>query len=203
MEEGQESKLKKLVLFDFDGTLTERDSMFAFIVYVSGQASLIQSLIMLSPFLVLTKLGLYDAEKAKKRLLARHFKGMTREFLSQKAQRFCFTMLPTIFSEDALAKLAFHRSKGHVVYIVSASLDLWLSPWLESQGLPGICTEVLWVDDVFTGEFATPNCNGPEKARRIQAEIDLKQFERIFAYGDSKGDQEMLAIADKPFYRTL
>lgn len=203
MEESHESKLKKLVLFDFDGTLTERDSMFAFISFVNGQSSLLQSMIMLSPMLILTKLGLYDAEKAKKKLLARHFKGMTKEFLTQKAQRFCFTILPTIFSEDALAKLAFHRSKGHVVYVVSASLDLWVMPWLESQGIQGICTEIRWENDVFTGEFATPNCNGPEKARRIQAEIDLKQYERVFAYGDSKGDREMLALADKAFYRTL
>ena len=203
MEESQGNKLKKLVLFDFDGTLTERDSMFAFISFVSGQGGLIQSLILLSPYLILTKLGLYSAEKAKKKLLARHFKGMTREFLTQKAQRFCFTILPTIFNEDALAKLAFHRSKGHVVYVVSASLDLWLMPWLDSQGLQGICTEALWENDVFTGEFATPNCNGPEKARRIQAALDLKEYERVFAYGDSKGDREMMAIADKAFYKSF
>lgn len=191
----------KLALFDFDGTLTRRDTMLAFIQYVDGTWPLVWSLIAMSPILLMTKLGRYDAEKAKKALLMRHFKGLTEEFLKQKAARFCSTDLPKLFSDDALEKLAFHRSKGHVVYVVSASLDLWIEPWLQAQNLPGICTKIAWTDGVFAGEFATPNCNGPEKARRIQEVLDLSQYERIFAYGDSRGDREMFALAHKTFYR--
>lgn len=191
----------KLALFDFDGTLTRKDTMLAFIQFVDGPWPLVWSLIVLSPILVMTKLGFYDAEKAKKALLMRHFKGLTEEFLKQKALRFCSTDLPTLFSDDALEKLAFHRSKGHVVYIVSASLDLWLDPWLHEQNLLGISTKVDWSSGTFDGTFATPNCNGPEKARRIRETLDLDQFERIFAYGDSKGDREMFALAHRTFYR--
>lgn len=191
----------KLALFDFDGTITRRDSMLAFIQYVDGTWPLVWSLFVMSPILILTKLGRYDAEKAKRALLMRHFGGVSEEVLKQKAARFCSTDLLKIFSDDALEKLAFHRSKGHVVYIVSASLDLWLEPWLQAQNLPGLCTKVQWEDGTFVGKFATTNCNGPEKARRILEVLDLSQFERVFAYGDSKGDREMFALAHKTFYR--
>ncbi len=201
MEENNLKDRNRLVLFDFDGTLTKRDTMLAFIASVSGKWKMIGSLVLLGPVMVLTKLGLFDAEKAKKMLLMRHFKGMTEDFLRQKAAKFCANILPTLFSDDALEKLHFHRSKGHTVYVVSASLDLWIEPWLQSQNLPGICTKIAWTDGKFMGEFASPNCNGLEKATRIKAEIDLAKFERIYAYGDSSGDREMFKLAHKSFYR--
>jgi phosphatidylglycerophosphatase C len=202
MEESPSKERTKLALFDFDGTLTVRDSMLAFIEFVDGKWSLYWSLLMLSPILVLTKLGYYNAEKAKKKLLRRHFLGMKEDILKKAATRFCMTQMSTIFRDEGLEKLAFHRSKGHKVVVVSASLDLWIMPWLQEQNLMGICTEMAWEDGVFMGEFATPNCNGPEKARRILAALNLDDYERIYAYGDSsKGDKEMFALAHKVFFR--
>lgn len=201
MKEAPQKERVKLALFDFDGTLTVNDTMLAFIAYVDGKWSLWWSLLVMSPVLVLTKLGRYDAAKAKSALLKRHFAGMKEEELKGLAQRFCDHQLPTLFRDEGLEKLAFHRSKGHAVWVVTASLDLWVEPWLRSQNLPGICTKAAWENGRFTGELASPNCNGPEKARRIHEVLDLDQFERIYAYGDSKGDQEMLALASKAFYR--
>jgi phosphatidylglycerophosphatase C len=202
MEESSSKDRTKLALFDFDGTLTVRDSMLAFIEFVDGKWSLYWSLLWLSPILILTKMGRYDAEKAKKALLKRHLGGMDEESLKKLAQRFCMTEMTRIFRDEGLEKLAFHRSKGHKVVIVSASLDLWIDPWLQEQNIMGICTEIAWRDGIFQGDFATPNCNGAEKARRIQAVLNLDDYERIFAYGDSlKGDGAMFALAHKVFYR--
>jgi phosphatidylglycerophosphatase C len=191
----------KLALFDFDGTLTRKDTMFEFIAFARGHRRLWWSLLILSPLLVLTKLGHYSPEAAKKRLLRFHFSGWTAERLQKLGETFCHEHLPRLFREDALEKLNFHRSRGHVVYVVTASLELWVSPWLRLQGIPGICTKVDWVDGKFTGEFEGANCNGPEKARRIRDCIDLISFDRIYAYGDSKGDREMFALAHRSFFR--
>jgi phosphatidylglycerophosphatase C len=201
-----ESQLKeghKLALFDFDGTLTRTDTMFAFIQYAKGQSKLFSSFLALSPYLILHRLGLYNTEKAKKRLLSYHFRGMSQEELQRLGMNFCLNLLPTLFRDEALEKLHFHRSKGHTVYIVTASLDLWVQPWLDLQGLPGICTRIAWEEGRFMGEFVGTNCNGPEKARRILEAVDLKRFERVYAYGDSKGDKEMMALAHRSFYRSF
>lgn len=201
MEREPSTENNKLALFDFDGTLTQGDTMFAFIRYVRGKWRLFQSLLFLSPFLALNRVGLYPSEKAKQRLLRFHFLGMGQEELERLASGFCAEILPTLFREEALEKLHFHRSKGHVVYVVTASLDLWVQPWLTLQGIAGICTKVAWVNGAFSGEFLGSNCNGPEKARRIREVVDLTHFERIYAYGDTEGDREMLALAHRRFYR--
>ena len=192
---------KKLILFDFDGTLTKGDSMFAFIAFAKGDAALWSSLILLSPWLVMQKLGLYPAEKAKQKLLAYHFKGDRKEYLEEQGKAFATRRLPAMFRDIALEKLHFHRSKGHEVWIVTASLDMWVGPWAQQQGLPYLATQAEYVDGKYTGEFSTPNCNGPEKVRRIQEVLNKEDFERVYAYGDSKGDKEMLAFAHTGFYR--
>ncbi|HEX2898758.1 MAG TPA: HAD-IB family hydrolase [Bacteroidia bacterium] len=201
MEQSSPKESNKLALFDFDGTLTRHDTMFAFVEFAKGKSKLLWSLIALAPILFLNKIGQYPSEKAKQRFLKFHFDGMSRTELEALGTTFCADELPRLFREDALEKLHFHRSKGHEVYVVTASLDIWVQPWLDTQNLKGICTVAAWDDDAFHGEFAGPNCNGPEKARRLQEEVDLSMFERIYAYGDTKGDQEMLALAHRKYYR--
>ncbi|MBL0255414.1 MAG: HAD-IB family hydrolase, partial [Chitinophagaceae bacterium] len=39
------------------------------------------------------------------------------------------------------------------------------------------------------------------KAIRIKEVFDIGLYEKIFAYGDSRGDKEMLALATDAFYR--
>jgi phosphatidylglycerophosphatase C len=192
---------KKLILFDFDGTLTKGDSMLAFIAFAKGDFALWASLLFLSPWLILQKLGFYPAEAAKKKLLTFHFKGWAQNQLEEVGKNFATRMLPAMFRDIALEKLHFHRSKGHEVWIVTASLDIWVRPWAQQQGLPYLATQAAYTDGKFVGDFATPNCNGPEKVRRIEAALKRDDFERVYAYGDSKGDREMLAFAHTGFYR--
>lgn len=193
--------MKKLALFDFDGTITRVDTMFAFISFTRGYPSLIWSMILLSPHLIKAKTSHEAAEKAKKKLLTYHFKGVRRAQMESWAEMFYRHRLVMLFQDLALEKLNFHRSKGHDVYVVTASLDIWVMPWMRQQGLNCICTKAKYEDDAFTGDFETPNCQGPEKVRRIEAEIDRGQYSRVYAYGDSKGDKEMLAWADAAFYK--
>ena len=192
---------KKLALFDLDGTLTRKDTMIEFIRYVKGSGRLYLSYFLLSPILILYKLKLYPNDKAKKMLLRFHFKGDSQEYLTKRGESFCSKILPTLFRDLALEKLQFHRSKGHDVFVITASLDLWTKPWLISQNLRYLTTEAEWKDGRFTGEFTTPNCHGEEKVRRLKEVVNPEDYEKIFAYGDSSGDKAMLALADKPFYR--
>jgi phosphatidylglycerophosphatase C len=47
--------------------------------------------------------------------------------------------------------------------------------------------------------MAGANCRGLEKARRVQEAIDTTEFE-VWAYGDTSGDQALLALADHPVW---
>ena len=100
---------------------------------------------------------------------------------------------------ELLERLRHATQGGETVVIVSASPDVWLRPFCASEGFGLLCTELEFEAGIFTGGFATPNCNGAEKARRIQAAYDLRVFEKISAYGNSRGDAAMFALADSVF----
>jgi HAD superfamily hydrolase (TIGR01490 family) len=199
--EGITTRENRLALFDFDGTLTTKDTMLEFVKFAKGNRKFWLGMIWLSPMLLLNKIGIISSGKAKQIFLKHFFGGCSEKRMKTWGEQFCSDLLPTMFRDLALEKLLFHRSKGHTVYVVTASLDIWVRPWLQAQNLKGICSKARFSEGIFHGELEGPNCNGPEKARRLKEELKLEDFEKIFAYGDSSGDKAMLALAHKPFYR--
>lgn len=192
---------RKLVLFDFDGTLTDRDTMLAFVRHCRGPWRYAAGMVWLLPLLVGLRLGVVPATVAK-RLFLRHFLGgWARTDLEHAAAVFADRiegwMRPT-----TRERLAAHRQRGHDVVVVSASLDLWLAPFLAANQLRGLCTSAAYDEHGrFWGELGSPNCNGPEKVRRVREAFDVDSYDGVVAYGDSSGDTEMLALADEPHYR--
>ncbi|HHO53172.1 MAG TPA: HAD-IB family hydrolase [Deltaproteobacteria bacterium] len=191
-----------LALFDFDGTLIDRDSMLEFVRHCRGSTRFFLGMAWLSPVLVAHRLRLLAAERAKVIFLRHFLGGMERAALAEAAASFA-DRLDGFLRPGALERVVWHRSQGHDVWVVSASLDLWLEPWMERQGLRVLCTRGHFDGDRFTGALSGPNCNGAQKALQIQQTLDLERYERIYAYGDSSGDTEMLALAHearfKPF----
>jgi HAD superfamily phosphoserine phosphatase-like hydrolase len=139
----------------------------------------------------------WSNEAGKKALLHFFFGDYHRSRLEQTGEAFCRQMLPGILRRDLLEKLRAARAQGDKIAIVSASADVWLRPFCEAEGFELLCTELAYEQDVFRGYFATPNCNGVEKARRITAAFRLHDFMRIIAYGNSRGDEAMFALADE------
>lgn len=191
---------RKLVLFDFDGTLTDRDTMLAFVQHCRGPWRFWAGMVWLAPLLVGHRLGLVPAAEAK-RLFLRHFLGgWHREALAGAAAVFA-DRIEGWMRPDGRARLAWHREQGHDVVVVSASLDLWLAPFMAVHQLRCLCTEAAYgADGTFDGELASENCNGPEKVRRVRDAFELDAYDGVVAYGDSSGDAEMLALADESSY---
>lgn len=191
----------QLALFDFDGTLTHRDSFRAFVRYTCGPLSYYAGLLALSPVLSLYATGILRNDKAKEKFLRYFYKGWTREQLESDGESFSRERLPGLIRAEAWAKLQWHRSRQHDIYVVTASLSTWVKPWCLHHGIECIATEPQYQQDRFTGKLGTPNCHGEEKVRRIRAAIRLDQYSRIHAYGDSPADRPMLGLADEAYYQ--
>lgn len=186
-------KGKELYLFDFDGTLTRKDSLFVFMKFAvpSFYWKVMRSL----PNFLLAILGIFSKTIVKERFVSLMLKGKSKEQLRVIAQEFYESgQLPIL--PDALAYI---KNLDADIYIVSASLDIWLIPYANSIGAKLICTEAEYVNDFFTGKFATPNCNYEEKMRRILAELDLTIYTKITAFGNSSGDDAMLSLAEEQY----
>jgi HAD superfamily hydrolase (TIGR01490 family) len=185
-----------IVFFDFDGTLTTRDSFTDFIIYARGYVNFLVGVLLLSPVLISYKLKITPNWRAKEKVLGYFFGGwQVREF-QDLASRYARERLPQIIRESALQKIYEHRAAGDKVAVVTAAFDSWLQDWCAAHGLDLLATQLETKNGRLTGRILGKNCYGPEKVRRIQERYNLADFSRIYAYGDSPGDEEMLALAD-------
>jgi len=186
----------RLALFDFDGTLTTKDSLEEFVKFAVGKPSYYFKLALFSPIFFLYKIKIMDNSYAKELLFRLYFHKINEDEFKKKAQEYGETKINDIIREDIYEKFLQHIQDGDKVLIVSASIRSWLQPWADKHKVELLCTELAFKDKIFTGHFATINCHGKEKLRRVQAHLNLDDYEKIYTYGDSSGDDAILAIAD-------
>jgi len=190
-----------IAFFDFDGTITRRDSFGEFILHAVGKDRFLTGFMILSPVIAAYKLKIIPNWRAKEIVLSFFFKGLPLDDFNKACASFSETKLDAIVKPSALERIKWHKERGDKVVLVSASIENWLAGWAEKNGLELICTRLDFSGGKFTGRLATENCHGQEKVNRIKKAFDLSAYGEIYAYGDSGGDTQMLAMADKAFYR--
>ncbi|KIM12822.1 MAG: hypothetical protein KU37_00030 [Sulfuricurvum sp. PC08-66] len=191
----------RLVLCDFDGTVTYRDSMGAFLRYVVGSWRYYLKLAFFAPFYTLFLLRIIDNSRAKNELLRRFLGGMEVEKIRLLGGQFAVQKLPSMVRPQALQALLEYQAQGDTVVIVTASMQTWMEPWCNQYGFECISSVLEEHDGVLTGHMTGKNCHGKEKVARIKARFELSTFDEIIAYGDTRGDLPMLALAHRAFYK--
>ncbi len=187
--------MTELALFDFDGTLTRRDSLTDFLRHTFRPWRLAAASIVLAPVMTRYAFGRVEAGPAKERVLAHFYRGRAYADFAGAGEQYALQRLPLTLRPSATRKLFWHTEQRHEVVIVTASVEEWIRPWAEKFGARVIGTRLEQRDGRLTGRLATPNCKGDEKIRRILEHYDLQDFERIHAYGDSEADKPMLSLA--------
>ncbi len=198
--------MKKIVTFDFDGTLTTKDTLLVFIRYACGFWAFVVGFLRYSPLLVLMKLGLYPNYKVKQKVFSYFFKGMKLEVFDTLCQRFAQDN-HHLLRPQGIEAMNQAFSDGAEVMIVSASIDNWVKPFFENlsnqnnRSILILGTQIEVKDGLLTGRFLTKNCYGQEKVNRIMALYPHRENYHLTAYGDSRGDKELLAFADESHYK--
>ncbi len=190
-----------LALFDFDGTITYKDSFGDFIIYAVGRRKFITGALLLSPMLLGYASGFIANWRAKELVSTHFFGGWDVRAFEKLASRYSRERIPRIVREIAIERIGWHKQRGDTVVVVSASIDLWLNGWCADCGIELIATKLETKSGKLTGRFSTRNCSGKEKVRRIEEHYNLKSFDRIYAYGDSHGDKAMLELANEKYYK--
>lgn len=189
-----------LALFDFDGTITNRDSMFHFLINIVGIWPVALSFLRLSPLILFAYLGLANRSKAKLRLVNACLGKISLVQLASLEKRFDDEMvLDKIVRPEALDRIEWHKAQCHEVVVVSASCNLWLESWCARHGVSLICTQLSFEKAKFV--YDGTNVNGAEKARLVLKQYPSLNFENTFCYGDSRGDMQMMSLGRYKYFK--
>jgi HAD superfamily hydrolase (TIGR01490 family) len=196
---------KTIAFFDFDGTLTYKDSfktflqstcslpLFFFKYYISCLAILLRY-----------RIGKATIEEVKYRRAQVFLQGFSTEKINEMSNHFNINYLTKILKKSGLERVLWHQTNGHRVIIVSASFDFLLSPFCRQNNIEYITNNLMPNNSNFggnkVGAFNQPDCNYEEKVKRIHAYLDISEYSEIYAYGDTEGDRPMLALANKPHF---
>ncbi|QTC86486.1 HAD-IB family hydrolase [Brevundimonas pondensis] len=194
---------RPIVAFDFDGTLTIRDSFTAFLRWRAGPAGWAIGLAKMTPALA-AYIGDRDRGRIKAASVREFLHGVERQTLEAEAERYADQVWDRFMRPDALACWKAWGEKGAHRVIVTASPETTVAPFARRLGAEGLLGTQLVFDaqDRVTGAFAGENCRGEEKVRRLRAAYG-EDMKLTAAYGDTSGDTEMIAVAAEKGFRVF
>lgn len=198
----KEKAVKKgIAFFDFDGTITTKDTLLEFIRYSKGNLRFLLGFLINAHYLVAMKLKMISNQKAKEKVLEHFFKGIPVDEFELKCHSFYKLVLPGLIRKGAVEEIQSLKKKGMVVVVVSASPENWIRDWAKEMAVELIASKLQVVDAVVSGKIMGNNCYGQEKVRRIKEKYNIGDYEQVYAYGDTKGDLPMLELAHNRYFK--
>ena len=196
------AKPAEITVFDFDGTITTDDTFRLFLRYYAGTPKWTANILLLLPIFIGYGLKIVDRNQAKIHVMRRFFKNAPVAKLNARAAQFAKDVIPGLIRPQAQACLDSKKTDLESLYICSASIAPYLRAWGESQNIRNIlATELESSGDRYTGEIKGWNIWGEGKIRRILAEFAPHPVKIMEAYGDSRGDREMLHAAEVSYFQ--
>lgn len=194
---------QQIAAFDFDGTITNKDTFLEFIKFTEGSIKFYMVFLLFSPLLVAYKLKLYPNWKIKQQIFSFIYKGKDRSTFNNLCKNFFLQVGKGIIKPQAIEHIKKCQKEKTEILIVSASIENWITPFAQYLNIKTVLATKIETNanDKITGRFTTPNCYGMEKVNRISQLFPNRNDYTLSAYGDSKGDKALLAFADKRFYR--
>ena len=184
---------RTVAVFDFDGTLTRRDTLLPFLRRTRGGPRTATALLATS--LLLAR----DRDAAKEGLLQRVLAGAEVDELQSAARVFADVVIGRGLRSSMLERVQSHKADGHELVIVTASPELYVRPIGERLGFDAVLGTRLETDGNgrLTGRLQGRNCRGPEKVERLRAWLGSDA--ELYAYGDSSGDRALWEFADHAY----
>nr|WP_313978296.1 HAD family hydrolase [uncultured Prevotella sp.] len=195
--------MRKIYAFDFDGTLTTKDTLLEFIRFAKGSGQMFRGFLLFSPLLILMKLHLFPNWKVKQKIFSYFFKGMKIDDFNALCTRFA-ERNQHLLRPAGIEKVRQAIAEEHTtVLIISASIDNWVRPFFDENDkkIQVLGTQIETKEGRLTGQFTSKNCYGEEKVNRLTALYPHREAYYLIAFGDSRGDKELLAFADKAYYK--
>jgi HAD superfamily hydrolase (TIGR01490 family) len=191
-----------IIIFDFDGTITTKDTMLDFVKWHFGLIKFSLGMLKILPKIILYKIGLISNQKAKEDFLTHFFGGMEYDEFVELCKNYSLSEIDGIIKKEAEEKIKFYRTHGHKMIIITASILQWVEPWALKAGFAKVlASEIEVKNSKVTGKIMGKNCYGIEKVNRFISEYNSFENYHTVCFGDSKGDFEILKSSNKSYYK--
>ena len=192
---------KILSVFDFDGTLTHHDSFVPFLKFSFGTGAFMRRMVKMSVPGIRFFLRQISRDDLKAQLIRTFMTGVQKTWVQQKAKDYCQKNWGQLMRPDGVLAVKQELYSGALVTLCSASPELVLQPFADRLGIKLIGTSLGVVNGVLTGEISGKNCRCDNKRIRLEAVYGYLGDYRLRAWGDTRGDQELLAAAQDKHFR--
>ncbi len=192
---------QSIAIFDFDGTITSKDTLGPFIIFTRGRWRYYLGLVLLSPILIGFFLKLVSRHKVKESLFTFFFKSTSAALFDEWSRKFVRKKLPGLIRAKALERIRFHLSNNDKVLVVSASPESWVKQWAALNGCDALGTCLEKENGKLTGKISGKNCQGVEKVYRINEFLNMENYDKISTYGDTPGDRPFLQLGHFRHYK--
>lgn len=196
--------MKTIVAFDFDGTLTTKDTFVKFIQFTKGNLFFYANVPLFGILWLLSIFKIWSTHKAKEFIFSHCFKGMSLSEFNQFAVDFA-KHIDQMLQPKAIQTIEESLSQGFEPVIVSASIANWILPWAQSKNIQTVIATTIAIDSNanLTGKFSSKNCVNQEKVNRLLELYPDRSSYKLVAYGNSSGDEQLIDFADEGFYNQL
>lgn len=142
-----------LALFDFDGTITERETMPDFMLAAVRPRRLAVGRLILLPLVLGYPLAVVSGSVVRAAICRFGFWRIPARELEQHCAAFARDFLPSVLRPQAMERIAWHKARGDQIVIVSGGFDLYLNHWAQAHGLALLCSSLEQKDGRFTGGY--------------------------------------------------
>lgn len=189
---------KEIAFFDFDGTISNKNSFKGFLLFVYGKPKFYLKITKLLYTFLKFKLKIEDPVVVKEKLITEYLKDMDYLEYNKYCKDYADSpIFRSILREKALKEIENHKKNNVEVVIVSASIEGWLKYYCKDNNINLISTIREVKEKKLTGKLFSLNCFGINKVKMIKEQYNLDYYSKIYVYGDSFGDTEMLKLSTK------
>jgi len=188
---------RPVVAFDFDGTITSKDTFRFFLTRIRTKRSLAATFVIQGPRMAPAIQGGAERDAAKRALCLRALGGLTRHEAEAAAAATADEIEWTLLRPDTASRIRWHQARGDRIIVVSASFDAYVRRVAASLGIDEVIATRWKVEpesDVLTGLLDGPNVRGEAKVALLEEHLG-GPCTLEYAYGNSSGDTAMLARA--------
>lgn len=200
------TRSRVVAAFDFDGTVSRRDTLVPFVAAVAGRRRSIGAGVGALAVGLRRQLNLGDRDEVKAWMVKRLLAGTPQRELEREGGIYATRLIDNGLRPEVVEQIRRHVAAGHHTLFVSASLVYYLDPIARHFNMDGvIAVEPDVRDGVLTGEMRHPNVRAEQKAIRLREALGLAPEGplagvELWAYGNSSGDHALLAAADHAFW---